>query len=115
MFFVYLGSLDNPKSVGTNNLIKEFAKIATCPEDIIKNYDFLHILEENKLNLVTECDVEEEFKDIYKLIVDKPIDINDIVKLTNKSLQEVMQKLIILEIEGKVKKIAGNRYIRSKL
>ena len=40
------------------------------------------------------------------------ISINDIVKLSHRSLKEVMAKLTILELEGKIQKISGNRYKR---
>ncbi len=55
------GSLDNPKSKGTNNLLKEIAKIATDPQDIIQNYDFLHKVE-NRIKKVDKKDAFKEFE-----------------------------------------------------
>lgn len=115
MFFVFLGSLDNPKSIGTNNLIKDIGKIVTCPEDIISNYKFLHKrkIENNNINQKEELlDISEEYKEIYQIITKKPIDINEIVKLSNKNLKEVMAKLTFLELENRIRKVSGNRYIR---
>lgn len=115
MFFVFLGSLDNPKSMGTNNLIKDIGKIVTCPEDIISNYKFLHKrkIENNKSNKEKLVDISEEYKEIYQIITKKPIDINEIVKLSsNKNLKEVMAKLTFLELENRIRKVSGNRYIR---
>ncbi len=77
--FCIPGSLDNPKSIGTNNLIKEFAKIVTSPKDVINNYNFLHKIEVNSNTLVKE-QIPEEYKKIYSLITDMPININDIAK-----------------------------------
>lgn len=113
--FCIPGSLDNPKSIGTNNLIKEFAKIATKPEDITSNYKFLHRIEKPKKEFkqIDKLDeIPKEYKKIYKIITETPIDINDIVKLTDMSLKEVMPKLTMLELEGKIKKVSGNRYKR---
>ena len=56
------GSLDNPKSKGTNNLLKEIAQIATDPKDIIQNYDFLHKVE----NKIQKFDKEDAFKEFKK-------------------------------------------------
>ena len=56
------GSLDNPKSKGTNNLLKEIAKIATDPQDIIQNYDFLHKVEDR----IQKFDKEDAFKEFEK-------------------------------------------------
>ena len=115
MCFVYLGSLDNSKSTGTNNLIKEFAQIVTSPEDILLKYGFIQKIDEplNDLNQkYTNDDIPKEYLDIFNLITKNPMDINDIVKISNTDLKTVISKLTMLELEGKVKKIAGNRYIK---
>ena len=113
--FCIPGSLDNPKSVGTNKLIKDFAKIVTEPKDIIRNYPFLHRVEKRKKEWKQkeeQNEIPKEYQEIYKNITETPIDINNIVKLSHRSLKEVMAKLTILELEGKIQKISGNRYKR---
>ena len=112
--FCIPGSLDNPKSIGTNNLIKEFAKIVTSPKDVINNYNFLHKIEVNSNTLVEE-QIPEEYKKIYSLITDIPININDIAKKSLLELREVSSKLTMLELDGKVVKLPGNMYIRGDL
>ena len=112
--FCIPGSLDNPKSIGTNNLIKEFAKIVTSPKDVINNYNFLHKIEVNSNTLVEE-QIPEEYKKIYSLITDIPININDIAKKSLLELREVSSKLTMLELDGKVVKLSGNMYIRGDL
>ena len=112
--FCIPGSLDNPKSIGTNNLIKEFAKIVTSPKDVINNYNFLHKIEFNSNTLVEE-QIPEEYKKIYSLITDIPININDIAKKSLLELREVSSKLTMLELDGKVVKLPGNMYIRGDL
>lgn len=112
--FCIPGSLDSPKSVGTNRLIKEFAKIATCPKDIINNYNFLYKKQINK-NILKVEEVAEEYKKIYNVITYEPININEIAKKTKVELRDVSSKLTILELDGKVKKLPGNMYIRGDL
>ena len=112
--FCIPGSLDNPKSIGTNNLIKEFAKIVTSPKDVINNYNFLHKIEFNSNKLVEE-QIPEGYKKIYSLITDIPININDIAKKSLLELREVSSKLTMLELDGKVVKLPGNMYIRGDL
>lgn len=112
--FCIPGSLDNQKSIGTNNLIKEFAKIVTSPKDVINNYNFLHKIEVNSNTLVKE-QIPEEYKKIYSLITDIPININDIAKKSLLELREVSSKLTMLELDGKVVKLPGNMYIRGDL
>lgn len=112
-FFVSHGSLDNNKSIGTNNLIKEFAQIVTEPEDILEKYGLIDT-KQSMLQINEILDVPEEYREIYKIITEKPIEIDEIVRKLNQDLKEVMQKLTMLELEGKIKKISGNRYIRGK-
>jgi len=115
-FFVFRGSLDNPKSIGTNNLIKEFAEIVTNPKDILKKYGMTEYnnKEENSSFICEKQDIPDEYKQIYQIVKNKPIDIDEIIRKSTFGLKEVMQKLTILELEGKIKKISGNRYIREE-
>lgn len=112
MFFVYRGSLDNPKSVGTNVLIKEGAKIAITPQDIIENYTFLNKLPDavNKTVIDEDQEIPEEYKAIYNMLSKDAKDLNEIAKNSNLPLNEVISKLTMLELEGKVKKLPGNKY-----
>ena len=59
--------------------------------------------------------MEDEYKDIFKYIKDKPIDINEISRLSKIKLDELNSKLIMLELEGRILKIFGNKYIRNNL
>ena len=112
MFFVYRGSLDNPKSVGTNVLIKEGAKIVTLPQDIIENYTFLRKLPdvERKIRIDEDHVIEEEYKVIYNVLSEDAKDVNEIAKKSELPLNEVISKLTMLELDGKVKKLPGNKY-----
>ena len=101
--------------MGTNSLIKEFAQIVTTPEDILLKYGFIEIAEKSvcmEQSIKNIDDVSEEYKDVYKLITNKPIDVNEIVKNSNIDLKNVISKLTMLELEGKIRKVAGNRYIK---
>ena len=100
--------MDNSKSIGTNKLIKDFAKLVTSPEDIIKNYEFLHKIELEK------PEEKEEENEILKLIKEDPINIDDIVKLSNKNIKEIISEITILELDGKIERLPGNMYIRGE-
>ena len=106
------GSLDNPKSIGTNKLIKEFAKIVLSPNDVLENYKFLH--KNDKIITTNIQSIPKEYEEIYENITDIPISTNEIAKKINADLKEIISKLTMLELDGKIKKIAGDRYIRSE-
>lgn len=104
--FCIPGSLDNNKSLGTNIMIKNGANLVTNVNDIICNYKNL-----KKTKIIKTCNVDDKFKNIYELIIEKPMDINLIAKLTNQNISDVMAKITILEIEGKIKKVGGNKIV----
>ena len=106
------GSLDNPKSIGTNKLIKEFAKIVLSPNDVLENYKFLH--KKDKIITTNIQSIQKEYEEIYENITDIPISTNEIAKKINADLKEIISKLTMLELDGKIRKIAGDRYIRSE-
>lgn len=131
--FCIPGSLDNLKSVGTNNLIKEGAFIATEVKDIIDKYKLLKKVRKKKnikleiKNNKRENDesnnrefkarskkevIDEKYRKIYELIPEEGININEMVIENNLNLAEVMEKITILEIMGKVKRKAGNKYFK---
>lgn len=105
--FCVPGNLENFKSIGTNTLIKKGAKLVTSAEDIAKNYHLLKC-ESNKKKI----EIPSEYEDIYNLITEKPIDTLTIIKKSNLRVSEVMSKLTILELEEKIKKVAGDKFVR---
>lgn len=112
--FCIPGSLDNPKSYGTNELIKKYAELVTSPYDIVKKYGFK--IEKNNINkknkiLNKNLDVPKEYKNVLRVINNEPQDINEIAYKTGLNLKEVIPRLLMLEIKEKIKKVSGNRYI----
>lgn len=92
-------------SYGTNQLLKDGANLVTCPEDILSFYDKNEIEQE-------ELSIPEGCKITYELIGSLAISANELAKLTNQNIAQTMQNLCMLEIEGLIKQVAGNKYIR---
>lgn len=55
-------------------------------------------------------EVPKEYEEIYNLITKNPIHINDICKISKKSIKEVTTILTMLEIEEYIEQIPGNRF-----
>lgn len=109
--FCVPGSLNNPKSLGTNIMIKKGANLVTSVEDIVKNYNFLHKTNYLRKNSKFDLDcVDEEYRDVYSVISDFPIDVNLIAKKANISIEEALYKISMLEIDGKLRRVAGNKF-----
>ena len=108
--FCVPGSLDNSKSIGTNKMIQDGAKLVTSVEDIVKNFDFLE-----KVCSVCEAkdeNVDEQYKDVYELLSDVPIEFEELVKMSNLKVNELMTKLTMLELDGKIDRLSGNRFVK---
>ncbi len=119
--FCIPGNLENSKSTGTNRLIRDGAILVTGVDDIISKYDFLYKCKENKgFKLKEENDtkvqseiIDERYRAIYELIPKEGINVNDIASLNNLNLSEVMENITMLELMGKIKRKAGNKYSRT--
>lgn len=102
------GSLDNIYSVGTNNLIKNGAKLVTGPVDILKNYPNLLA---KKIKFLKEKNVNEEYEEIYKaLLFDKYLSVDEIIAKTGKATRDVITKITLMELEGIIEQKTGKEY-----
>lgn len=98
--------------VGTNRLIQEGAKIVTSTEDIIKEFSFLPYKippkeKEIKTQLSRKVCRNKEYNEIYQCITENPISLNEIYKKSSKSISEVNNILLMLELEGYIEKVVG--------
>lgn len=97
--------------IGTNRLIKNGAKIVTSTEDIIKEFKFLQykkpVKESSDLQINKKICKNEKYNEIYKLITDKPITVDEIYRNINKNINEINNILLMLELENYIKKEEG--------
>lgn len=128
-------NLEDKNGIGTNNLIKKgIAKLVTSSEDILKTIEIIESEKksENKYSLkiklklyknnIAEKKVfitinkkarklkeleSKNYKEIYELIYNKINTADEICKYTNKKIKEINEKLLMMEIEGFIKKTSG--------
>ncbi len=96
------GNINEKNSYGTNKLIQEGANLVMSIQDI------LDIIGEEEN---ARIDMEERFKEVYENISTVPQNINEISKRVNKNISEVNEILFMLEIEGFIESLPGNKYI----
>lgn len=102
-------SLDSNKGVGTARLIKRGAKLVLKPEDILENYK-LKRREQKEIEESTQIEIPNEFNHIYKTIGNGDY-INNIAKKAKLPVQEISQKLFMMELEGYIEKRYGDFYV----
>ena len=106
--FCIPGNIDIINSSGTNKLIKNGAILVTNIKDILNE-----ITIKNKKKIKKE-EINQEYKKIYDVLTNTPMHINEICKNTNSSMAEVNQIITMLEIEGLIKSLPNNEFIKGK-
>ncbi len=64
---------------------------------------------EEKVEVVKK-EVPKEYEEIYKIIGDKPIHINDICKISKRDIKEITPILTMLELEEYIQQLPNNQF-----
>ena len=95
---------------GTNDLIKQGCAVVTCAEDVCFEFGRMKKEQAEEINSAVE-EMDEEEKKIYTCIGKEPVSIEYIKDKSGMSLQDVQYILAMLEINGAITKLPGERYI----
>ncbi len=113
--FAIPGPIFSETSKGTNNLIKQGAKLVESVDDILNELSLS--IPDNKREYLRDDDKimetqlsEEEYK-IWKAIDYTPIHIDDITRQTNLPTSVVSAMLVILELKGLIQQQAGKMFV----
>jgi len=112
--FAVPGNIISPLSNGTNNLIKQGAKLVNTYQDILEELPI--VIEEETTNNeeinLKQFSLSEGEKIIYKIINSEPIYINEIIKVSKLPPNKVSEVLLNLELKDLIKEIEGKKYIK---
>ena len=106
--FAVPGNINQPLSIGTNNLVKRGAKLVQSAEDILEELNIKQ-LQQFKKNQEIIPDTPEEGV-ILKHLANEPLHLNEIVKRSHLTTQEVNATLMMLEMKGTVRNLGNNTY-----
>ena len=96
------GNINQKNSYGTNRLLQEGANLVMSTQDIL---DLLGNEEEKP-------QIEGRFKEVYENLCALPQTVDEIAKRVNKKISEVNEILFMLEVDGFVESLPGDKYIR---
>ncbi len=116
--FAVPGNINSPVSIGTNNLIKQGAKLVATTEDILEEFEQLltHGSKHGiKSSLIDHRTPSGEEGIVYKILTLEPKHINQIIIESGVEPPKVMQLLLDLEIKGLIEQIAGSCYVKANL
>ena len=110
--FAIPGNITSPKSIGTNKLIQEGAKLVTSVEDILEGlgsgFEFS--------GHISYREPEETFNPlelkILESLSDQPVHIDKISELNELDVSHTLAALLTLELGGYIKQLAGKMFVR---
>ena len=111
--FCIPSSLDNIKGKTTNELIKKGAFLVTCIDDILSKYPNESFIKQQNTSKNIDEDIIPELSEVYKIIDTNPKDINEIAIKLKIPVKEVMYKVMLLQIDEKIKELPGQKFIRN--
>jgi len=109
--FAVPGPINSGKSAGSNQLIKEGAKLVQGVQDIIREL-------ENQIEVRIKTPVKKQpnlkglDKAIYDLLQDEPQHVDNLAMKSGKSVPEVLTVLLTLELMGIVKQLSGKMFVQ---
>jgi DNA processing protein len=108
--FAVPGDIFSPQSTGANLLLKRGAKLVSSAADILEEFSLSRIQPELALKIFEPRTDEEKI--IWKILSNDPLHIDKISKLAKLRTAVVSSTLAALEIEGAVKNIGGQNFIK---
>lgn len=94
--------------VGTNTLIAKGSKILLSENQILEELN----IKVKSINNSKSKPIKKEYKEIYKTLTNMPKNINEIIRESKILSSEVFQLLTIMELEGLIKSLPGNKYVK---
>ncbi len=110
--FAVPGSIYNHCSVGTNNLIKQGAKLVLSAADVLEELKLSQLPEIHELPRLEPASIEEEI--ILKNLGPEPLHIDKLAKLCNIKINVLSSVLMLLEMKSIIKNTGGQNYILLK-
>ncbi len=116
--FVIPGKADSPTSFGTNQLIKEGAKLVDDASEIIQELNLnlstnLKTFHKQDLNLNINLDDKE--RKVLDSVSDEPVVFEKILENTGLATPELLSCLTRLELRGIVNQLPGKRFIKKNI
>ena len=107
------GMVTNPNTEGTYKLIKEGAAVITRAEDIFNQLNWNFSPTFNAENKNIEPELSGNMQKIYRLLDLESKSFDTILKETNISIDELMMALTSLELEGVIKQLPGQQFVKN--
>ena len=123
--FAVPGRISSETSTGTNELIKDGAKLVQTADDVLEELS-LHEIEpvageakeaiDTKISKQTKAyiysSLTEDERKVYKILSDEPLYIDEVVKASKVELGKIAKVLLNLEMKRLIKELPGKQFMR---
>lgn len=104
--FSFPNDIDDYRFEGCNKLLVNGAKCILNYEDVLKEYDDLKLLRKKRKKDVFKYNkIPREYLEIYSVLKNKRMDIDELKRCLNIPISELNSKLILMELERLIKTI----------
>lgn len=114
--FAVPGPAGSVTAAGTNNLIREGAKLVEGTKDILEELNLPYYAAKGERPLGREQRphlTDSSQKEIYGILSDEPLNIDSIIDATSAGAKQVRTALLELEMKGIIKQLPGKLYLRA--
>ena len=114
--FAIPANIDYTSARGSNLLIKDGARVALSPMDVLEeikgqlNLEFSAMISEGDAPSLL---ISEEQMKYYQLLTSEPMHIDDLVLRVNNGQGNYMEDLLDLELKGIIKQLPGKYFVRT--
>ncbi|MBM3255792.1 MAG: DNA-protecting protein DprA [Candidatus Omnitrophica bacterium] len=114
--FAMPGKIDCSSSFGTNELIKQGAKLSSCTEDIIQEFNFSAEIshKERAIPAKQELDLSDKESVLFGLLSSQPLDLDEIIEKINMGIPDISVILLKLQIKKLIKELPGKQFVLSR-
>ncbi len=119
--FALPGKVDSDNSFGTNELIKQGAKLVSCAEDISEEFNFGQDMELKKsksqeavvVQPVKSLSLAEDESLLYNLLSEQPASLDEIVEKSNIDIPKISGLLLKLSMRRLIKELPGKQFVKT--
>jgi DNA processing protein len=111
--FAVPGNIGAKTSEGTNQLIKQGAKVVTSVDDILEELNILSAAQEKKESEIDISCLSKTERNVFQLISFEPYHIDKIAQDTSMTTAQALSALLSLELKGLVKQLSGKMFVRA--
>lgn len=113
--FALPGRIDSAGSMGTNDLLKQGAKIVTCCDDILEELNLVVGSIQKVEPLVKEQEIAcgKEESRLYACISQQPVTIDDLIQNSSLSSSQVSSLILKLQFKKLIKALPGKQFMRN--